>query len=145
MWIATPLQENKGLLRNNVRRCASWILVFLDILKIIGNSWDKKKKKKKKLTREGLYPWDQHGFAFTTSCPFREVLAGPLVYCRTCELHAWEQKATFGLLILFFSKQRSSAPLDWISNTMNFIDSLTLLFLTLSAVKVSVPGQQTDP
>lgn len=38
MWIATPLQENKGLLRNNVRRYASWILVFLDILKIIGNS-----------------------------------------------------------------------------------------------------------
>lgn len=38
MWIAIPLQENKGLLRNNVRRYASWILVFLDILKIIGNS-----------------------------------------------------------------------------------------------------------
>lgn len=38
MWIVTPLQENKGLLRNNVRRYASWILVFLDILKIIGNS-----------------------------------------------------------------------------------------------------------
>lgn len=38
MWIATPLQENKGLLRNNVRRYASWILVFLDILKTIGNS-----------------------------------------------------------------------------------------------------------
>lgn len=39
MWIATPLQEDKGLLRKNVRRYASsWILVFLDILKIIGNS-----------------------------------------------------------------------------------------------------------
>lgn len=38
MWIAIALQENKGLLRKNVRRSASWILVFLDILKIIGNS-----------------------------------------------------------------------------------------------------------
>lgn len=38
MWIAIPLQENRGLLRNNVRRYASWILVFLDILKIVGNS-----------------------------------------------------------------------------------------------------------
>lgn len=38
MWIAIPLQENKGPLRNNVRRYASWILVFLDILKTIGNS-----------------------------------------------------------------------------------------------------------
>ncbi|KAF6735809.1 hypothetical protein FQA47_002376 [Oryzias melastigma] len=37
MWIATP-QESQDLLRNDVRRCASWILVFLDILKIIGNS-----------------------------------------------------------------------------------------------------------
>lgn len=40
MWIAIPLQENKGPLRNNVRRYASWILVFLDILKTIGNSWE---------------------------------------------------------------------------------------------------------
>lgn len=38
MWIAIPFQENKGLLQNNVRRYASWILMFLDILKIIGNS-----------------------------------------------------------------------------------------------------------
>lgn len=38
MWIATGSHEDHGLLRNNVRGCASWILVFLDILKIIGNS-----------------------------------------------------------------------------------------------------------
>lgn len=47
MWIVIPLQEIKGLLRNNVRRFASWILVFLDILKIIGNSWE--------VMRKGLY------------------------------------------------------------------------------------------
>jgi hypothetical protein len=39
MWIAIPLQENDSLLQNNVKRYASWILVFLDILKNIGNSW----------------------------------------------------------------------------------------------------------
>lgn len=77
MWIATPLQEIKGLLRNNVRRCASWILVFLDILKIIGNSWEDRSECAKDCT---LQPWDQHGFAITTPGPlFREVLAGPLV------------------------------------------------------------------
>ena len=38
MWIAIAFQENKDLLQNNVRRYASWILMFLDILKIIGNS-----------------------------------------------------------------------------------------------------------
>ncbi|KAG7508362.1 vascular endothelial growth factor A isoform X2 [Solea senegalensis] len=36
-------------------------------------------------------------------------------------------------LAAWILKRRLS--LDWISNTMNFIDSLTLLFLTLSAVK----------
>ena len=39
MWIAIPFQENDSLLQNNVKRYASWILVFLDILKNIGNSW----------------------------------------------------------------------------------------------------------
>ncbi|XP_054474334.1 vascular endothelial growth factor Ab isoform X3 [Anoplopoma fimbria] len=39
------------------------------------------------------------------------------------------------LLASWILKRR--LPVDWISNTMNFIDSLTLLFLTLSAVKVS--------
>lgn len=38
MLIAVAAQENKAVPRNNVRSCASWILAFLDILKIIGNS-----------------------------------------------------------------------------------------------------------
>ncbi|XP_051792622.1 vascular endothelial growth factor Ab isoform X3 [Acanthochromis polyacanthus] len=33
---------------------------------------------------------------------------------------------------------------DWISNTMNFIDSLTLLFLTLSAVKSAHIPKETE-
>lgn len=38
MWIVIALEENFDLLLNNVRGPASWILIFLDILKIIGNS-----------------------------------------------------------------------------------------------------------
>lgn len=38
MWIVIALEEKFDLLLNNVRGPASWILIFLDILKIIGNS-----------------------------------------------------------------------------------------------------------
>lgn len=38
MWIVIALEEIFDLLLNNVRGPASWILIFLDILKIIGNS-----------------------------------------------------------------------------------------------------------
>lgn len=38
MWIVIALEEKIALLLNNVRGPASWILIFLDILKIIGNS-----------------------------------------------------------------------------------------------------------
>lgn len=84
-----------------------------------------------------LRPRDQHGFAITTPCPlFREVLAGPLVLLLLLLLLQTSCLRTNRHIGLLDFKRR--LPLDWISNTMNFIDSLTLLFLTLSAVKVSV-------
>ncbi|XP_034060251.1 vascular endothelial growth factor Ab isoform X2 [Gymnodraco acuticeps] len=81
-----------------------------------------------------LRPRDQHGFAITTPCPlFREVLAGPLVLLLLLLLLQTSCLRTNRHIGLLDFKRR--LPLDWISNTMNFIDSLTLLFLTLSAVK----------
>lgn len=38
MWIVTTSGEKIAFFLNNVRGPASWILIFLDILKIIGNS-----------------------------------------------------------------------------------------------------------
>lgn len=81
-----------------------------------------------------LRPRDQHGFAITPPCPScREVLAGPLVLLY---LLLFEDKSPEFVLFGF----QSVACLFFgfrFPNTMNFIDSLTLLFLTLSAVKVS--------
>ncbi|XP_030261153.1 vascular endothelial growth factor Ab isoform X1 [Sparus aurata] len=79
-----------------------------------------------------LRPRDQHGFAITPPCPScREVLAGPLVLLY---LLLFEDKSPEFVLFGF----QSVACLFFgfrFPNTMNFIDSLTLLFLTLSAVK----------
>ncbi|TNN61576.1 Vascular endothelial growth factor A-A [Liparis tanakae] len=48
------------------------------------------------------------------------------------------------LWLLGFKKKTSPCLLDWISNTMNIIDSLTLLFLTLSAVKSAHIPKETE-
>lgn len=120
MRILISLQENKDRLRKNVTSCASWILVFLDILKIIGNSWEGRR-----VLLKGLYPTQ-----------------GPTWIChwapRSLILRSFSQSAC--AVVLTNDRLPTGfelKSLDYISNTMNFIDSLTLLFLTLSAVKVS--------
>ncbi|XP_068609530.1 vascular endothelial growth factor Ab isoform X2 [Brachionichthys hirsutus] len=77
---------------------------------------------------------DQHGFVFTTCTRlFRGVVAAPVVllYLLLFDNNSWIFKNV-------------AWSLDWISNIMNIIDSLTLLILTLSAVKSAHIPKETE-
>ncbi|XP_068433019.1 vascular endothelial growth factor Ab isoform X2 [Clinocottus analis] len=90
-----------------------------------------------------LRPRDHHGFASRIPSPlFREVLAGPLVLLFYFFVVNFMLENKSPLLASWILKRR--LPLDWISNTMNIIDSLTLLFLTLSAVKSAHIPKETE-